>query len=172
MTRLIAFTSLLVLTFIIWRGPIPESHARAFGPKDLNQFNIINNKQKEYKRGADVARKLYRPYQCSSDLNFKTAKSAIDSHLPARLVAAVVIVESSCRSDAVSSTGAIGLMQISKIHHVSRKNLLDPTTNLRIGSKILASNIHRFGLHDGIKFYGPGTDQYAEKVLTLAGIKD
>ena len=46
------------------------------------------------------------------DLIRQVANAADNHHLPAQLVASIVAQESQCHSDAVSSKGAVGLMQV------------------------------------------------------------
>ncbi|MBI5874602.1 MAG: transglycosylase SLT domain-containing protein [Deltaproteobacteria bacterium] len=76
------------------------------------------------------------------------------------LVMAIIIVESSGRSFAVSPKGAIGLMQV--MPHMAEElgldaDLFDIDTNIRLGTFILADNIRRWGYHKGIERYFWGT---------------
>lgn len=101
------------------------------------------------------------------------AQAAHQYGVPARLVAAIVVVESSCRNEAVSETGAVGLMQvIPRIHGTTRKRLLDPGYNVRMGTSIISASIHRYGLREGIKnYYGSADDAvnelYADKIYAV-----
>lgn len=90
------------------------------------------------------------------------------------LVMAIIIVESSGRSFAVSPKGAIGLMQV--MPHMAEELGLDADlfaidTNIRLGTFILADNISRWGYHKGIEryFWGTGAadDRYISKVLKV-----
>ena len=90
------------------------------------------------------------------------------------LVMAIIIVESSGRSFAVSPKGAIGLMQV--MPHMADELGLDADlfaidTNIRLGTFILADNISRWGYHKGIEryFWGTGApdDRYISKVLKV-----
>jgi soluble lytic murein transglycosylase-like protein len=97
---------------------------------------------------------------------------AVDSRLSARIVAAIVFVESSCRADAVSKKGAIGLVQVNpRVWRYSRRELQDPYTNLQIGARILAGYIRGHGLREGLHRYnglGDTSDDYSERVLEAA----
>ncbi|MDD5541766.1 MAG: transglycosylase SLT domain-containing protein [Acidobacteriia bacterium] len=71
------------------------------------------------------------------------------NHIDPRLVAAIVVAESSGNTFAVSSQNAIGLMQINakvwaKRLDFSRNNPFDPVVNLRLGVPILASCIKQY----------------------------
>ncbi len=86
------------------------------------------------------------------------------------LIMAIIATESSFRNKAVSSKGAIGMMQLlpstafyisDKLEHINLKNaeeLFDPETNLRIGVSYLAYLIKKTGSteHAIIAYnYGP-----------------
>lgn len=90
------------------------------------------------------------------------------------LVMAIIIVESSGRSFAVSPKGAVGLMQV--MPHMAEELGLDADlfaidTNIRLGTFILADNIRRWGYQEGIQryFWGTGAadDRYISKVLKV-----
>ncbi len=66
-------------------------------------------------------------------------RATADVHaLDALLVAAVVEVESDFRADAVSSKGAVGLMQLMPAHLEGAAQPFDPQTNLDRGARFLA----------------------------------
>jgi soluble lytic murein transglycosylase-like protein len=96
----------------------------------------------------------------------------VDSRLSARIVAALVFVESSCPADAVSKKGAAGLVQVNpRVWRHSRRELQDPSTNLQIGTQILAGYIRGHGLREGLHRYnglGVTSDDYSELVLQAA----
>lgn len=94
--------------------------------------------------------------------------------LPPYLVIAVIIVESSGRPDAVSPKGAIGLMQVmpymaKELGYVG--DLFSIDTNIRLGTFILADNIQRWGLQEGLErfFWGTGKGDgiYLARVLEV-----
>ena len=73
-----------------------------------------------------------------------------------RLVAAVIYRESKFNEDAVSAAGAVGLMQV-RPGSASADSLLDPSTNIRIGTQYLEKLRTLFSDHaanetEGIKF--------------------
>lgn len=78
------------------------------------------------------------------------------------LIPAVIQKESSFNPNAVSSTGAgIGLMQVnpniwSSVWNVTRDQLLDPGTNITIGSTILRDYINQYGITGGLGAYFAG----------------
>jgi soluble lytic murein transglycosylase-like protein len=93
------------------------------------------------------------------------------------LVLAVISIESRFNPLAESSMGAKGLMQIIPRFHLAKlaehggeQAVLDPESNIEVGTRILQEYIHRTGtLEAGLQFYnGASWDesaQYAQKVM-------
>jgi len=106
--------------------------------------------------------------------------------LPADLVAAVIWQESGGDAQAISRSGAVGLMQVMPRDGVaatfmcingpcfssrpSSQQLRDPDFNLQYGTRMLADLLRRNGsLREALKAYGP-MDRgytYADRVLAL-----
>src|SRR5260370_3454965 len=131
-------------------------------------------KEKDYDRVEQIARKLCSSYGCRGDLAPATARSAVDLGLNIRILTALIFVESTCRTNAVSSKDAVGPTQVNwrVWRQYTRQQLLDPETNVRAGSKILAGYVRRYGLREGLHAYngfGDPTSAYAEKGLLVAG---
>jgi hypothetical protein len=110
------------------------------------------------------------------------AQEAVRAHVPAKVLAATVAVESGCNAMAISKAGAVGLTQVvPKVHKanfdfVNKYNLLNPKDNIHVGAAILAGYIGQYGLANGVHHYngmGTGCDycdaMYSNKILTLAG---
>lgn len=75
----------------------------------------------------------------------------VENRLDPAFVLSVIQVESSFRADAVSSAGAVGLMQLMPEtarrygpRHVSKKSLVDPFLNLEIGVRYLRTLQDRY----------------------------
>ncbi len=96
--------------------------------------------------------KLLYPFPYRTQITHWTSKYKIDSYL----VAAIIRTESHFRPHAVSSAGAIGLMQIMpatgewiagkiRIEGFTASGLSDPATNIRLGTWYLRYLIDRFG---------------------------
>lgn len=130
--------------------------------------------QKHYYLAAVVASRVYRSHRCGEEFANLTGQMAVDFRLPVRVVAAIVVIESSCDSYKISKTHDVGLMQVNaKIWHYRVQELLDPQFNMRVGSRILASYIRSYGLVEGLHHYnglGNPTNEYAEHVLRVAGL--
>lgn len=128
---------------------------------------------KKIQRATAAARQVYRRLGCRQDFSGETGRAAIEFGLSPRLLAGLVFIESTCNPNAADGRGSIGLTQVnSKVW--GRKNLRDPETNLRIGAKILAVFVVRFGLVEGLHHYNGYSDVhehvYVNKVLTAAGL--
>lgn len=130
--------------------------------------------QKQYQRATATARQVYRKNHCRGDFADITGRAAVDFGISPRVLAALVFVESTCRPNAISGRKSVGLTQVNPlVWKYTRAELRDPKRNLEIGASILASYVHRFGLVEGLHHYnglGNPTNEYAEKVLTAAGI--
>jgi soluble lytic murein transglycosylase-like protein len=88
-------------------------------------------------------------------------RSSKDYELDPQLVTAVILVESGARPWALSSKGAVGLMQV--MPHMTEErmlagNLTTIESNVAAGCSILADNIRRLGEDDGISAYFWGSD--------------
>lgn len=140
-------------------------------PADATKMQQAIEQQIKYQNAAKIAAQVYKANGCTTTWAEQTAKAAVDNHLPVRVVSGLVYVESSCRPTAVSSRGAVGLMQVNPhVWHFSRTELRNPARNLEIGSQILAGYVHRSGLRGGLhRFNGLGDDgTYAVRVLEAA----
>jgi soluble lytic murein transglycosylase-like protein len=104
-------------------------------------------------------------------------RAAREVGLDPLLVLAVISVESRFNPIAESVMGAKGLMQIIPKYHLAKLDefggeeaVLDPESNILIGSRILQEYVYRTGtLEAGLQFYNgafrDGTAQYAHKVM-------
>lgn len=133
----------------------------------------------------EVAKVFGRTPGCAdadTDLIQATANAAINAGLDPAIAAATVGIESGCNQFAVSSKGAIGIMQImprvwsSKFDFAGSVNLFNREDNLKVGAQIEAGLIAEFGISDGIRHYngmGIGCETcdagYTSKILNLAG---
>lgn len=133
--------------------------------------------QKRYDAATVIATHVYRSHHCNPEFASLTGQMAVDFRLPVRLVAATVIVESTCNPGAMYKhphSTDVGLMQVNtRVWHHSVQELMDPRLNMKIGSRILASYVHSYGLVEGLHHYnglGNPTNSYAEHVLKVAGI--
>jgi hypothetical protein len=113
-----------------------------------------------------------------------------DTHgVDARLIHAVISVESAYRPGARSPKGARGLMQImpatGRQYGVNKRGLLKASSNLEAGVRHLKTLLDRFALRDAIAAYNAGeaavkrfggvppfreTRNYVERVLSLSGL--
>lgn len=133
----------------------------------------------------EVAKVFGRSPACQNeDGDFiKTVSDAsVTAGIDPRISASVIVVESGCNPFAVSSRGAIGLMQVmaktwkDKFDFAGDVNLLNSRDNIRVGTKILAELVDKYGSSDGVRRYnGLGVDcsscdaGYTGKVMAMAG---
>jgi len=108
------------------------------------------------------------------------AREALQAGVNPKVLAATVAVESRCDPLAVSSRGAIGLMQIRARawrtkFDFARVNLFNPSDNVHTGAAIMADLIRRHGLRIGLQHYNGATlgrsacdHCYSAHVLALA----
>lgn len=146
-------------------------------PASLTAQLQAEQKQAAYDEAEEAAARIFKRHGCSDEFAEYAGHNAVDFHIPARIVSALIIVESSCRPHVVSSEGAIGLMQIvPKVWHVKAEQLRDPAFNIHKGTEILSSYVRAHGLREGLHHYngmGVGCEtcdgQYGSKVLLVAG---
>ena len=137
--------------------------------------------QQEFKKAFFDAARVYGRAGCGDvQLAEMTARSSAKTGLPANVIAAEIAVESSCDPLAVSRDGGVGLLQVmpriwaSKFNGFRDKNLLRAEDSMEVGTEILAENIQKYGLREGIRHYngsGPDAELYAVKVMQLAGAR-
>ena len=110
-----------------------------------------------------TVRYAYKIFQCS------------DEHVSPDILTALIVVESSADSEAVSSKGALGLTQVMpNIWKYDKKTLKNPYKNIEVGSSILSYYVKKHGLKGGLSAYNSGkksgAPRYASKVIRLAGL--
>ena len=115
-------------------------------------------------------------------------QSAQKYNVPASLIAAVMLQESGGQSDVISSSGAVGLLQVMPSDGIAAsficgsgpcfasrpttRQLLDPAYNVDYGVRLLADLIQKYGSErEALKSYGPYDVgyTYADKVLAIRG---
>lgn len=125
-----------------------------------------------------AARAVYRHHGCADVYSVLTGRAAHEFRVPARVLAAVAVVESGCNPNAVSGRNSIGFMQINPRVWGHETELTDAEFNIRLGAKILSSYIRGYGLVEGLHRYnGLGSKRhptgldYPIKVLAVGGIE-
>jgi len=121
-----------------------------------------------------------RRYRVASSATEQLVDAAYDAGeqvgLDPLLILAVMAVESRFNPIAESGVGAKGLMQVIPKHHQDKigdggeSAVLDPSTNILLGARILKEYIRRTGsLEAGLQFYNGAladvSSQYAQKVI-------
>ena len=128
-------------------------------PKPI-QVIPVDARQIAYGVATESAARVLVANGCPDTYASQAGRAAVDAGIEANIIAGVIVVESSCNPLAASPAGAVGLMQINlHVWHISRRQALDPETNIRIGTKILVGYIRPHGLREGIHRYnGLGVD--------------
>jgi hypothetical protein len=96
-------------------------------------------------RDAEELRRAADRYLLRLPFGSQIGAAARANRVDGLLIASVVEAESSFRPDAVSSSGALGLMQLMPFHLDGVETPLDPATNLNLGARYLAGLERRFG---------------------------
>ena len=158
-------------------GPEPTGlKVQAYTPEQVTGWVVTAQRQRDYDEAENLAATVFTRHGCDDEFAEAVAREAIDHSVPARLVAAVIVVESTCRPGVVSNAGAVGLMQVApRVWHVPDDQLKDPEFNIRKGTEILTAYIHAHGVREGLHRYN-GTGEgcgncdsaYPDKVLMVA----
>lgn len=185
----VVLTGYLILAVIVglgttWSVPAPPK-INVVVPTEAQIKEQVKNEQEARRsahrvaRETSAARVVYRANGCRlaerDGLSVLTGRAAYEYGISARVLAAVIYVESSCNSRAISGRDSVGLAQINyrvwKQH--TREEYLNPEINVRTGAQILSQYIHRYGVEKGLHAYngfGNPTNEYASKVLLAAGM--
>lgn len=108
-----------------------------------------------------------------------TVESAYKYQIPVIILAGLITQESSCRADAVSATGAIGLTQVDwrwwgeflQARGIAQKRaeLFNPRISIEAGAAILAHLIKQYGdIEKALNHYSGGARQYVSKICKRA----
>lgn len=158
--------------------PAPEPiHVQALTPSMIEAEYKAEQRALKLERAERTAAYVLRVNGCSDRFANVIARNAVDADLNVRVVAALIVVESSCRPTVVSSEGAVGLMQVNpRVWNVDREDMLDPELNVQEGTRILAAYTRTYGRVGGLRHYngmGIGCDtcdaDYPSKILSKAG---
>jgi soluble lytic murein transglycosylase-like protein len=141
----------------------------------------------EHERNLVVA-SFAREFKVPLNLADNIHAAAVEEGIPPRVAFGLVKAESSFRTTAVSPVGAVGLTQLMPatarwlVPGTTRKDLMEPETNLRVGFRYLKQLMDKYESNEQLALTaynrGPGTvdrllrrgsdpdNGYAEKVLT------
>jgi soluble lytic murein transglycosylase-like protein len=143
------------------RGNLADMKLRNPGEYRLRELRRMVDAGADEHRKALAANPLLagRPYRSS------IAAAAAKQNLDPALVHAVVAAESNYRADAVSSAGAIGLMQLlpetASRYGVRAEDLARPDSNLRAGTRYLADLLRMFSGDLELALAGYNAGEYA-----------
>lgn len=154
---------------------IQAQHAYQAGLKQGMQIAIDNSAEVE------ALAMLFSHYRLDEETARQYASWVIESsirhHVPALILAGIVMQESSCRYDAVSATGAIGLTQIDwrwwgeflKSFGIAsqKSDLFNPRISIEAGAAILANLLRSYNgdIEQALRHYSGRAKKYSAKVF-------
>jgi hypothetical protein len=176
--RRLAGTVLALFAVLLALPSTPEIKFRPTPPTEASiRADIQAEKlQRQYDLAENQADRVFSKVGCTTEFSELVAHAAVDERLPARLIAAVVVTESTCDPSKISRTQDVGLMQVNrKVWKVSTAKLLNPAFNVKFAAHhILAPLVHTYGIREGLHRYnglGNPSNEYSEKVMRIAGFQ-
>jgi len=181
-----ALVGLAAVIFVVMQSAIglPEHLGRAAAQGAIRyDGDVLADRADDPDAGKHRALVNYvsRRYRVASSATEQLVDAAYEAGqevgLDPLLILAVVAIESRFNPIAESGMGAKGLMQVIPKHHQDKigenggeSAVLDPTTNIMLGARILKEYIRRTGsLEAGLQFYNGAladiSSQYAQKVI-------
>jgi len=177
---LMLFQGVIGYAVLMDPGTAPKTpQVQAITERVITDEFVKEQKQLQYDAAENVAARVMKRHGCDDEYAELVGHAAVDERIPARLIAAVMVLESTCRPSVVSHSDGVGLMQVvPKIWHVSKKKLLDPKFNVQFATHhVLAPMIRTYGVREGLHHYngmGVGcsacSDDYPERVMAVAGV--
>ena len=125
----------------------PRASAVHYAPGDFERIALGQKNTPHRGLAPRAARSDARPRAAPADVEHLLAAASARHGVPLPLLRAVVAVESNFRSDAVSSAGAMGLMQLmpGTAKDMGVKDAFDPADNVNGGARYLAFLLQHFG---------------------------
>jgi len=126
------------------------------------------------------AEEVFSRHHGCENLSPLVARASMRFPVSPRLIAAVIVRESSCNPNAVSSKGACGLMQVhiaawSHKYDFSSVNPFNKQASIMVGTEILSDLIQQYGVENALRRYngtGIGMDVlYTKKVMSTSRSK-
>lgn len=180
----LALVGLAAVIFVVMQSAIglPDNLGRAAAQGAIRyDGDLLSDRADAPDRHQALVSYLSRRYRVASSATEQLVDAAYDAGqevgLDPLLILAVMAIESRFNPIAESGMGAKGLMQVIPKHHQDKLGdhggesaVLDPTTNIMLGARILKEYIRRTGsLEAGLQFYNGAladiSSQYAQKVM-------
>jgi soluble lytic murein transglycosylase-like protein len=179
----LALVGLAAVIFVVMQSAIglPDNLGRAAAQGAIRYDGDLLSGADAPDRHQALVSYVSRRYRVASSATEQLVDAAYDAGqevgLDPLLILAVMAIESRFNPIAESGMGAKGLMQVIPKHHQDKLGdhggesaVLDPTTNIMLGARILKEYIRRTGsLEAGLQFYNGSladvSSQYAQKVM-------
>jgi len=145
-----AINKLLILLAVLSLISLYPSSISIMSAKKVGLVNYVSEAEFKQERIVQATLKRFANVN-TEDLGKLTkiiVKHALDKKLDPKLVAAIIVVESSGNPLAISGSKAVGIMQIHlptwrSVIDFTEKNPFDPEVNIEIGTDILANYLKR-----------------------------
>jgi soluble lytic murein transglycosylase-like protein len=178
MKRTLMTLMILAHLAVGWLRPEAPKAIPIVGPSEaaIKEQVKYERKDRAYQKATRDSARVLVKNGCSNRYADIIGRAAIDNGIAPRLLAALVVIESHGNPNADDRLGSIGLTQVnSKTWSYSKRSLLNPTTNVRAGARILSGYIRAYGVIEGLHHYNGYSEEhahtYVNKVLTTAGIR-
>lgn len=180
LAALMAVQGFITYALVMDPGPAPKTVlAQALNETDIKSEMARERKQKQYDQAKKLVVSVITHHGCGTDYADVAARAAVDYGVPARIMGASMVVESTCNPKAINKvSGDYGLYQINHKFHpqYTIAELMNPVRNSQIAAGILRKLIREAGLVEGLHRYnGLGTVEhptgleYANHVMRIAG---
>lgn len=172
--------SLLAVALFILAGfcatvdltPAPHLAVKAYTPQDIEQEMKREAQQKKFDAAAKQALAVFKKHPECRPYAGIVGENAVINGLPARVLAAMAIAESSCNPEAVSPTGDYGIWQINARVWKQRPSVLrNPAYNGAFAAHVLRGYVSQSGLVEGLHRYnglGRPAGEYSDRIMMIA----
>ena len=151
----------------------PRLAVQAPTPETVKAGIQLEKKMKQIKIATDQALVVFKHHNECRPFASLVGEQAVEEHIPARVFAAMAVIESTCNPAMVSSTKDYGVWQINaKYHPYPIQVLKDPRKNAAIAAHFLRRCINEAGsVEEGLHRYnglGRPAGEYSGAVLAVA----
>ena len=152
--------------------PEPRLVVKAYTEQDILREMKREEQQKKIDAASKQALAVFKKRPECRPYAGIVGENAVINGLPARVLAAMAIAESSCNPEAVSPTGDYGIWQINARVWKQRPSVLrNPAYNGAFAARVLRGYVSQSGLKEGLHRYnglGRPAGEYSDRILLIA----